>query len=121
MPRTPASRDAHPAAALLQRVKERTAALCVVGLGYVGLPTAVAFAKAGFKVTGADLYQTKVDLLNKGVSPLTDLGLEDDVKAVHKAGKLTATTDVVAACRKADVVMLIVPTPVDDAKQPDLS
>lgn len=106
---------------LLDKVEAREARLCVVGLGYVGLPTAVAFAKAGYHVTGADLNPKKVELLNKGVSPLKDLDLDGDVAAVHKAGTLVATTDVVAACGKADVVLLIVPTPVDDAKQPDLS
>ncbi|MHB1261267.1 MAG: nucleotide sugar dehydrogenase [Thermoplasmatota archaeon] len=114
------TRDPH-ASALLKKVRARKATVCVVGLGYVGLPTAVAFAKAGFPVLGADLSQRKVDLLNKGVSPLTDLDLDSDVAAVHKSGHLKASTDVVAACRKADIVLLIVPTPVDDAKQPDLS
>jgi nucleotide sugar dehydrogenase len=120
MPRARATGNPH-AANLLRKVKARKAVICVVGLGYVGLPTAVAFAKAGFTVVGADLSKKKVDLLNKGISPLTDLDLDTDVAAVHRSGHLKATTDVTAACNRADVVLLIVPTPVDDAKQPDLS
>ena len=120
VPSARSSGDAH-AAALLAKVGKRTATICVVGLGYVGLPTAVAFAKAGFPVIGADLSAKKVALLKKGVSPLEDLDLGDDVAATVKSGHLKATTDVVAACAASDVVLLIVPTPVLPSKQPDLS
>ncbi|HUR62102.1 MAG TPA: nucleotide sugar dehydrogenase [Candidatus Thermoplasmatota archaeon] len=119
-PASPASGNPH-AAALLRKVRARKATICVVGLGYVGLPTAVAFAKAGFPVIGADLSQKKVAALQKGVSPLTDLGLDADVAATVRSGHLTATTDVVQACGASDVVLLIVPTPVLPSKQPDLS
>lgn len=118
---SPDARANRHASALLRKVRDRKAVLCIVGLGYVGLPTAVAFAKEGFPVIGADLSKRKVDLLNQGISPLADLDLDQDVAATHKSGHLKATTDVVAACNQADVVLLIVPTPVDDAKQPDLS
>jgi nucleotide sugar dehydrogenase len=117
-----ASAPANPhAAALLKKVAARKATVCVVGLGYVGLPTAVAFAKAGFPVIGADLSRRKVELLQKGVSPLTDLDLDQDVAATVKSGHLKATTDVATACGQSDVVLLIVPTPVLPSKQPDLS
>ncbi len=110
----------HPVA-LLRKVRSRKARIAVVGLGYVGLPTAVAFAKAGFPVVGADLNARKVTTLQKGISPLKDLDLDQDVTDTAKSGRLSATTDVVGACRQADIVLLIVPTPVDRAKQPDLS
>ena len=125
MPRA-ISRTAKPAgnrhaSLLLAKVRKRSARIAVVGLGYVGLPTAVAFAKAGFHVEGADLDRRKVAAIGAGRSPLADLGLDADVAAAVKAGRLTATTDSVAACRASDIVLLIVPTPVDAAKRPDLS
>ncbi|HUR63215.1 MAG TPA: nucleotide sugar dehydrogenase [Candidatus Thermoplasmatota archaeon] len=121
-PPSPKKTAANPhAAALLKKVQARKATVCVVGLGYVGLPTAVAFAKAGFPVIGADLSQKKVAALQKGISPLTDLDLDSDVAATVKSGHLKATTDVVKACKDSDVVLLIVPTPVLPSKQPDLS
>lgn len=116
----PESRSPH-AHTSLQLVRNRAARICVVGLGYVGLPTAVAFARAGFRVVGADISPAKVDAVNAGISPLTDLGLEDDVRATVAGGKFSASADVVSACREADAVLLIVPTPVDDTKRPDLS
>lgn len=107
--------------ALLAKVEKRKATIAVVGLGYVGLPTAVAFAEAGFDVVGADVNAAKVASINKGISPLKDLDLGASVAKVHKSGHLRASTDIVAACKEADIVLLIVPTPVDEAKQPDLS
>ena len=105
----------------LQKIQSRDFTVTLVGLGYVGLPTAVAFAQAGFRVVGADLNAAKVESLNRGVSPLKDLDLDAQVAGAVKAGRFTATTDVVEACRQGDAVLLIVPTPVDASKQPDLS
>lgn len=109
------------AQALLEKVRDKSAKIAVVGLGYVGLPTAVAFADRGFTVTGADLSEKKVLKINDGVSPIPDLDLGDRVAENVKAGRLAATTDVAAACQGADCVLLIVPTPVDETKRPDLS
>lgn len=109
------------AAALLEKVRSRTAQVAVVGLGYVGLPTAIAFAEAGFRVHGADLDARKISVLNEGRSPLGELGLDSAVRSVVDNGRFTASQDVVAACAVADIVLLIVPTPVTDAKRPDLS
>lgn len=124
MAEDPAEENQHPpghAVRLLEKVRKRQATLAVVGLGYVGLPTAVAFSKASFHVIGADLDHRKVDAINGGKSPLKDLGLDEDVKAMVQAGRLVATQDVESACRDADIILLIVPTPVDASKQPDLS
>lgn len=106
---------------LLDRVERREARIAIVGLGYVGLPTAVAFAKAGFHTTGADVSRSKVESIRAGESPLRDLDLGDDVRSLVASGRLDATTDVEAACRGADAILLIVPTPVDAEKRPDLS
>ncbi len=108
------------AEALGRRIEDRTAVVTVVGLGYVGLPTAVAFAEQGFRVIGADLNAAKVDAINQGTCPLHDLDLDERVARAVVGGRLSATADIAAGCRAGDAVLLIVPTPVDAAKQPDL-
>ncbi len=103
----------------LEKVQNRTAVVGVVGLGYVGLPLAVEFAKEGFKVVGIDLDQRKVDSINAGKSYIPDVPTED-VAALVKAGKLIATTDY-AALRDADSVSICVPTPLRKSRDPDMS
>lgn len=103
----------------LEKVKNRTAVVSVVGLGYVGLPLAVEFAKVGFKVIGIDLDPRKVDALNKGVSYIPDVPTEE-VAELSKAGRLFATTDY-AALREADSVSICVPTPLRKTRDPDMS
>jgi len=92
----------------------------VIGLGYVGLPVAAAFAEAGLRVVGVDIDPAKVAAVNAGRSPLT--GREPDLAALvakHGGKRLTATTDY-AACATADVVLVAVETPIDeDTKDPD--
>lgn len=106
---------------LLKRIEDRAATVAVVGLGYVGLPTAVAFAEQGFHVIGADLSLEKVERVQAGDVPPDEPELATRLRAVVQEGRLEATTDVDAACARADCVLLIVPTPVDNARQPDLS
>jgi len=103
----------------LDKVRNRTAAVGVVGLGYVGLPLAVEFAKEGFKVIGIDLDQRKVDSLNAGESYIPDVPTEE-VAALFKSGKLVATTNY-AALREADSVSICVPTPLRKTRDPDMS
>ena len=104
-----------------QKIKNKTARIAIIGLGYVGLPTAVNFAENGFSVIGVNRTQDKVDLINAGGCYLTDLNLDERVRRLVKLGKLTATTDTVEATRKSDVIIITVPTPVTADKQPDLS
>jgi nucleotide sugar dehydrogenase len=106
---------------MIDKVKDRSARVCVIGLGYVGLPTAVALAEAGFTVIGADVDGEKVMALSYGKSPLRELRLDDRLKAVVTSGRFTATTNVPAAVKEADVVSIVVPTPVTEKKEPDLS
>ncbi len=106
---------------LLERIQDRQAIIAVVGLGYVGLPTAVAFAEKQFQVIGADLSLEKVERVQAGEVPPDEPQLATRLREVVDAGRLEATTDVEAACARADCVLLIVPTPVDKARQPDLS
>ncbi len=104
---------------LLTRLRDRTAHVGVVGLGYVGLPLATVFAQAGFTVTGVDLDERKVAALNVGRSYITDVTTEE-VAPLVAAGRLRASTDfaTLAAC---DAVSICVPTPLRKTGDPDLS
>ncbi|MCK5292023.1 MAG: nucleotide sugar dehydrogenase [Thermoplasmata archaeon] len=104
---------------LKRKIEDRTAKICIVGLGYAGLPTAVAFCEQGFEVLGVDVDKRKVDAINRGESPLKDMIIDERLKGLE--GKLKATTDVASAVSGCDVVSIVVPTPVTDAKEPDLS
>jgi nucleotide sugar dehydrogenase len=95
--------------------------IAIIGLGYVGLPTAVLFAEAGFDVTGCEMKPEFIRIINEGLSPLTDLNLDERVRDVVAKKKLVATSDTVAATRKNDVIIIIVPTPLKDGEEPDLS
>src|SRR5881227_3424587 len=77
---------------LEDKIRARTARVGIVGLGYVGLPLAVEFAKAGFSVTGIDLVHSKVDTINAGGSYIQDVPAAE-VAALVDQGKLRATTD----------------------------
>ena len=103
----------------LNKVKDRSAILSVVGLGYVGLPLAVEFAKEGFKVIGIDLDKRKVDSINASKSYIPDVPT-DDVAALVRGGKLSATTDY-AALKDVDAVSICVPTPLGKSRDPDMS
>lgn len=104
---------------LLNRFAERTAVVGVVGLGYVGLPLAVAFAEAGYTVIGVDLDASKVEKLNRGESYIPDIPTTQLAPLV-KNGKLRAVTSYVAL-READAVSICVPTPLRKTKDPDMS
>lgn len=106
-------------AKLIERFSNRSAVVSVLGLGYVGLPLAVVFAEAGFKVVGIDPVQPKVDMLNRGESYVMDVPSETIARLV-KEGRLSATTDF-AALRNVDAVSICVPTPLRKTGDPDLS
>jgi len=92
----------------------------VIGLGYVGLPTAVLFAKAGFKVIGVDINSKIVKLINTGISPINEPGLKELLKNMLNAKLLFATTDYEYAVKNADAIIICVPTPVDENNTPIL-
>jgi UDP-N-acetyl-D-glucosamine dehydrogenase len=104
---------------LLRKIKDRKATVAVVGLGYVGLPLAVEFAKAGFNVIGYDVSQRVVDLLNEGKSHIQDVPASD-VASLVKAKKFVATTDD-ARLDEADAISIAVPTPLGKTRDPDMS
>ena len=105
--------------ALLQKIKDKTVVVAVIGLGYVGLPLAVEKAKAGYRTIGFDVQKSKVDMVNEGhnyIGDVVDAELEDLVKK----GMLLATTDF-SIVKDADFIAICVPTPLDDYQQPDIS
>ncbi|HEV2688057.1 MAG TPA: nucleotide sugar dehydrogenase [Bryobacteraceae bacterium] len=107
------------AAALEEKIKNRTARVGIVGLGYVGLPLAVEFARAGFSVTGIDVQQSKIAKLNAGESYVQDVP-SDVLRSLVESKKIQATADfsVVAAL---DTINIAVPTPLRKTKDPDMS
>jgi nucleotide sugar dehydrogenase len=106
---------------LKQKIKNKTAVISIIGLGYVGLPTAVYFAEKGFKVYGVDKIVRIVNGLNKGVSHLNELGLDEKIKEVVEQNKFHCTNDTIEAVSNSDIVLIIVPTPITKDKEPDLS
>jgi UDP-N-acetyl-D-glucosamine dehydrogenase len=108
-----------PADALLAKTRDHSALIGIVGLGYVGLPLAMEFARAGFRVLGFDVSARVVDALNAGRSHVQDVPSED-VAGFAKAGTFAATTDL-ARLGEPDVVSICVTKPLSKTKDPDVS
>ena len=104
---------------LEEKIRARTARVGIVGLGYVGLPLAVEFAKAGFTVTGIDVSDEKTRSVNAGESYIGDIP-SATLAAWSESGKLRATTDF-SAVRELDTINICVPTPLRKTKDPDMS
>ena len=108
-----------PYAQLARKIATRRARVAVIGLGYVGLPLAVEFAKEGFRVTGIDLDARRVAGVNAARSYIEDVPSEE-LRALRRRGRLRATGsfDVVA---QLDAIIICVPTPLRKTREPDLS
>ncbi len=119
MTTTLAAETASWADKLTSKITTRTARVGVVGLGYVGLPLAVEFAKAGFSVTGIDLVESKVARFNAGDSYVQDVS-RADMSALTSQQKLRATTDF-SVIAELDTINICVPTPLRKTKDPDMS
>ncbi len=104
---------------LLERIRHRQAKIGVVGLGYVGLPLGMAFAEAGFPVTGLDIDQRKIDKIGKGESYIKHIP-GGPLKTLVEAKKLSASSDFSKA-RELDCLIICVPTPLTEAREPDMS
>ncbi|MBM3264768.1 MAG: nucleotide sugar dehydrogenase [candidate division Zixibacteria bacterium] len=102
---------------LHKKIETRQARISVIGLGYVGLPVALSFARAGFRVTGIDSSPAKIERLKCGETGITDVS-SDDLQATE--GRFHPTLDY-AEIRDQDVVIICVPTPLSKTKDPDLS
>ena len=107
------------AEALREKIERRTAHVGVVGLGYVGLPLAIEFAKAGFTVTGIDVQGGKVACLNRGESYLQDIP-SGTLAPLVGSKKFHATTDF-SVVEELDTISIAVPTPLRKTKDPDMS
>lgn len=104
---------------LTQKIIERSQTSGVVGLGYVGYPLAVEYAKAGCSVIGFDIAEDKVNAINRGESYIQDVPTETATPLVAR-GKLRATTDF-SEIALVDTVNICVPTPLRKTKDPDMS
>lgn len=104
---------------LAERIRTGTARFGVIGLGYVGLPLALAAARSGLEVTGFDIDAPKVAGLEAGRSPLAHIG-DAAVAAARASGRFSATADF-ARLAEVDAVAICVPTPLGRHREPDLS
>jgi len=104
---------------LFSLIKNKKAKVGIIGLGYVGLPTAIELAKTGFQVFGIDIKKQRVDLVNQGKSYIDDIDSKE-VKEVVDSGKLKAFNNH-NPLKKSDIVLICVPTPLDKNKVPDVS
>ncbi len=104
---------------LMNKLKDKTAVIGVIGLGYVGLPLIMAFEKAGFSVIGFDLDEEKVKMLNEGKSYIKHIPSERTT-AIREHGRFRATADF-SLLSDADCIIICVPTPLNKQREPDLS
>lgn len=104
---------------LEDKITDNSAHVAIIGLGYVGLPLATAFAKAGFRVTGVEVDQEKVERITAGESYIPDVD-EAELSPHVESGRLTATLDY-DVLSEVDAIFICVPTPYDAQRAPDLS
>ncbi len=111
---------AHPIPKFLKKIEERRITVCIVGLGQVGLPTALMFADAGFTVTGYDINEKIVTILNTGKCHFNEPGLNSLLAECVAKKRFRATSDFPKALKEADVVIICVATPLGDNNRPNL-
>jgi nucleotide sugar dehydrogenase len=104
---------------LKKKIQSRKAKIGIIGLGYVGLPLAVTFAKRGFKVFGIDIDKRRVEKLRKGESYILDVP-QAELASALKSGNFSVTTDF-GVIGKLDAVIICVPTPLYKTREPDVS
>ncbi|MCC6242657.1 MAG: nucleotide sugar dehydrogenase [Gemmatimonadaceae bacterium] len=114
---TPVNHDAK--SRLLSKIDDRSATIGVVGLGYVGLPLAMEFAKAGFRVIGYDVCERVVSLLMRGESHIQDVRA-GEIDAMVKAGRFVASS-VESCLSECDAISIAVPTPLSKTRDPDMA
>ena len=104
---------------LLRKIREKSASVGIIGLGYVGLPLVKEFHRAGFNVTGFDIDPQKVEMLNNGKSYIRHIPSES-IKNLTGDGRFNATTDF-TNLKDKDCIIICVPTPLNKNREPDLS
>ena len=103
-------------------LQSRTLKVCVIGIGRIGLPTALSFAKSGLETVGVDINKSLVDDINSGIFPLKDEpGYEEIFHEVIKSKKFFATTKIEDVVSESDLILLSLPTPMDENNVPDYS
>ena len=103
-------------------LESKSLKVCVVGIGRIGLPTALSFAKAGLQTIGMDINEKLVDSINEGNFPLKDEpGYEEIFDKVRKNGNFSATTNINDAISKSDLILLSLPTPMNEKNIPSYS
>ena len=107
------------AEALGAKIRDRSARVGIIGLGYVGCPLATEFAKAGFTVCGIDVQESKVNTIHAGHSHIQDVP-EADIQKLVAEKKLRATVDF-SCIAELDTISICVPTPLNKSKDPDMS
>jgi UDP-N-acetyl-D-glucosamine dehydrogenase len=104
---------------LSSRIKEKSARVAVIGLGYVGLPLSLEFLKVGFKVVGIDINKERIKNLESSESYITDISCEE-IRNALRTGRFTPTSDF-SVLKDTDVISICVPTPLRKTKEPDIS
>lgn len=104
---------------LLEKIKDKSAVIGIIGLGYVGLPLVIRFGEEDFKVIGFDIDRKKINKLNKGKSYIKHIPAKK-IRPLVVDGKFAATSDY-SRLKEADCIIICVPTPLDNNKAPDLS
>ena len=102
----------------IEKVEIGSAVIAIVGLGYVGVPLAEAFAQQGFNVIGIDNDDHKIELLNNGINPIHDVSKDEHLQLGSGSLKCSLSYTILMDC---DVVIICLPTPVDEHHTPDLS
>lgn len=102
---------------LLEKINDKSAKICIVGMGYVGLPLSVAFSRNGYNVVGFDINEEFVTKINNKITPLPHLG--ENILKEH-GENITASNDV-SVIGESDCIIICVPTPLCENNKPDLS
>ena len=103
-------------------LQSQTLKVCVIGIGRIGLPTALSFAKSGLETVGVDINKSLVENINSGIFPLKDEpGYEEIFREVIKSKKFSATTKIEDVVPESDLILLSLPTPMDKNNVPDYS
>jgi UDP-N-acetyl-D-mannosaminuronic acid dehydrogenase len=106
---------------MVYKIRAKKGRISVIGLGYVGLPTAAIFADAGFKVVGVDVNPQLIQKISSGESLIKEPGLSRMIERGIRRGLLKLTTKDLQACRESDVIIVCVQTPLAEDKRPDLT
>jgi len=107
---------------VVESLESKTLRVCVIGIGRIGLPTALSFAKSGLNTVGVDINESLIENINNGIFPLKDEpGYDEIFNEVIKNKKFSATTNISEIVPNSDLILLSLPTPMDDDNIPDYS